>query len=134
VRAYLWRALCQCRGAIYCDTDSIAAVDTGTLATGGDLGAWKVEMECDRYAIAGKKLYAFHSVEKDEWKTACKGVKLNADEIVRVARGATVKYSPEIPTYSALRAAPRFTPREIVSTYRDISRFPGGLGKSPKAA
>jgi hypothetical protein len=134
VRAYLWRALCQCRGAIYCDTDSIAAVDTGTLATGGDLGAWKVEMECDRYAIAGKKLYAFHSCDADEWKTACKGVKLNADEIVRVARGATVKYSPEIPTYSALRAAPRFTPREIVSTYRDISRFPGGLGKSPKAA
>lgn len=134
VRAYLWRALCQCRGAIYCDTDSIAAADTGTLPLGGALGAWKLEMNCDAYAVAGKKMYAFHSADNDEWKVACKGVRLTADEIVRVARGGCVEYSPEVPTYSALKTKPRFTPREIVSTYKDISRFSGAVAKRPKAA
>lgn len=133
VRAYLWRALCQCSDVIYCDTDSIAARDTGRLQCGNDLGQWKIEMRCDRYAIAGKKLYAFHSAEKDEWKTASKGAKLTAEEICRVASGGRVNYQPEIPTYSAL-SSPHFTPREIVSTYRNISQFPGPLAKDRKAA
>ena len=144
VRAYLWRAVQQCSGIIYCDTDSIAAADTGTLELGGNLGAWKHEMNSDIYAVAGKKTYAFHDAdwyagkvdEKGEpipeWKIACKGVKLTAAEIVRVAKGGRVSYMPNIPTYSVHRAEPRFIPREIISTYKDISRFP--LAKMQRAA
>lgn len=139
VRAYLWRAIQQCSGVIYCDTDSIAARDSGSLKLGGDLGAWKLEMECDAYAVAGKKLYAFRdSTDSDNWKIACKGVKLTADQIVKVAKSGRVEYMPEIPTYSIHRQEPTFIPREIVSTYRNISRFPapkaGGLCKGKKAA
>lgn len=132
VRAYLWRALCQCSGPIYCDTDSIAARDLGGLAQGDALGAWKLEMTGDRFAVAGKKLYAFHDATKragdpKEWKIACKGVKLTAEEICRIARGGKVEYQPEIPTYSALRSGPVFIPREIVATARDIRKFPNPL-------
>lgn len=142
VRAYLWRAIQQCSGVIYCDTDSIAARDTGSLKLGGELGAWKHEMDCDRYAIAGKKLYAFRDATNPEnWKTACKGVKLTPEQIVRVAKSGRVEYSPEVPTYSIHRQEPTFVPRVIVSTYRNIAVFPAkkptdatGLCKGKKAA
>ncbi|MGE0294699.1 MAG: DNA polymerase [Hyphomonadaceae bacterium] len=139
VRAYLWRSLQQCSGVLYCDTDSIAAASVDSLKLGNGLGAWKEEMTCDRYAIAGKKLYAFRdATDPENWKVACKGVKLTADQIVRVAKSGRVEYTPEIPTYSIHRQEPTFVPRVIVSTYRDISRFPGqqtgGLGKGKKAA
>ena len=125
VRAQLWRAIQQCSGVLYCDTDSIAACDTGSLELAARLGAWKTEMDCDRYAIAGKKLYAFRNADNsDDWKIACKGVRLTADQIVKVAKRGTVRYVPEIPTYSVHRRDPIFVPRDIVSTARDISRFP----------
>lgn len=60
VRAFLWRSLLKCSNPLYCDTDSIAAVDTSALDTGKKLGQWKLEAICDEYAIAGKKNYAFH--------------------------------------------------------------------------
>lgn len=136
VRAHLWRSLVQCEGPIYCDTDSIAARDVSRLSLGGELGQWKLELECDEYAIAGKKLYAFHErgepqepytradgKEHDPWKTASKGVDLTAAQIVRVAKGNQVEYSPEVPTYSIHRGSPVFTGRKVQRTYKDISRY-----------
>jgi len=118
VRAYLWRSLNQCSGAIYCDTDSIAARDVSRLPQGPELGRWKIEMDCDRYAVAGKKLYAFHKAGggPDEWKTACKGVNLTPAEIVNVAAGTPVAYSPMVPTYSILKPEPIFTTRLVKRT------------------
>lgn len=153
VRAYLWRAVQRCSGVLYCDTDSIAARDTGTLALGEKLGQWKTEMNCDRYAIAGKKLYAFHDANwkagavdsrgelVPEWKVACKGVKLTAEQIIRVAKREAVKYVSDVPTYSVHRPAPIFIPRNVIATARDISLFPEpkpvtaqNLGRGRKAA
>lgn len=65
VRAFLWRSLLACDRPLYCDTDSIAARDVSRLDTGKKLGQWKLEAECDEYAIAGKKNYAFHITGKD---------------------------------------------------------------------
>lgn len=65
VRAFLWRSLQQCEGALYCDTDSIAAKSVERLDKGKKLGQWKLEAQCDEYAIAGKKNYAFHILGKD---------------------------------------------------------------------
>lgn len=65
VRAFLFESLCKCEGLLYCDTDSIAARDVSKLTQSSKLGDWKLEMECDEYAIAGKKLYAFGDVKKD---------------------------------------------------------------------
>lgn len=136
VRAHLWRSLVQCSGALYCDTDSIAAADVGKLPLGNELGQWKLEMQCDEYAIAGKKLYAFHErgeprapyygqdgKKRDPWKTASKGVDLSADEIIAVAQKQTVEYSPQVPTYSIHKPEPAFTPRIVKTTYRDIRNY-----------
>jgi len=117
VRAHLWRSLAKCKQPIYCDTDSIAAVNVDGLGIGSNLGEWKIELSCDRYAVAGKKLYAFRNADTGEYKTACKGAKLTPQEIERIASGETVTYHPEVPTYSAHHSAPRFINREIRSTF-----------------
>jgi len=103
VRAYLWKAINQCKEVLYCDTDSIACNDTGALALDAtQLGAWDVEAHCDKGGIAGKKLYAFHTLD-GKWKTASKGVRLSPDDILKVANGHTVEYIPENPSFSLKR-------------------------------
>lgn len=87
VRALLFTSLTRCSRPLYCDTDSISAVDTSSLDFGTKLGQWKDEGAYDYAAIAGKKMYAKHKQgmaweydgnEEDEkkqtWKIACKGV------------------------------------------------------------
>lgn len=113
VRANLWRAIKQCTGVIYCDTDSIVCQTTGNLPLDAKaLGAWDVEAECNYGAIAGKKLYALRQTN-GKWKTASKGVKLTPDEIIQVAQGHAVTYNPEAPSFSIKRGI-RFVPRKIV--------------------
>jgi hypothetical protein len=146
VRAGLFAGLMKCSGVLYCDTDSITAQDVTALPQGGELGQWKIEMEGDEYAIAGKKTYAKRKSEAwyareveaarrkdpgkdpyksvDRWKVACKGVDLTAEEIVRAANGETVLYDPEVPTYSIHRDLPIFISREVRNTFRDIRHVP----------
>lgn len=129
VRAELFRDLRKVQSPLYCDTDSISAADVSRLELGGELGQWKIEAECDLYAIAGKKLYAKRLITPAvnpsrygegidalpivEWKIACKGVNLSADEICRIARGDVLEYAPAVPTYSITRPEPRFINREV---------------------
>ncbi len=133
VRAYLWRAAVTCRNAggevLYCDTDCLWTTETGDLRLHPeDLGAWDVEAECDYGAIAGKKLYAAQTLKVDKesgervWKTASKGVRLNRDEIVQVAQGKEIVYSPENPTFSLKRGI-QFTPRTIRRTRSDTANL-----------
>jgi hypothetical protein len=128
VRAHLWRSLNQCSGLLYCDTDIIAARDVSGLHIGGALGQWKVEADCDEYAIAGKKLYAFHKAgeprdEELSWKCASKGVKLSSKEIRKAARGETVRFTNEVPNYSVHKQDIGFIDRSVKSTYKDISKM-----------
>lgn len=112
VRAYLWKAINECKEVLYCDTDSIACADTGKLELDKtQLGAWDIEAYCDRGGIAGKKLYAFHTCE-GKWKTASKGVRLSPDEILEVASGRTVEYIPNNPSFSLKRGI-KFISRKI---------------------
>lgn len=119
VRAYMWRHICQCKGVIYCDTDSIAAEEIGFDNFSKELGAWEVEGEFDSFAVGGKKLYAFHyrgAGNKDtDFKTASKGVKFNAREIYDVARGRAVEYAPLAPTFSVFKQ-PTFNNRIVRAT------------------
>lgn len=105
VRAYLWRALCDCGRPLYCDTDSIAAVSIGSLPNGfgKELGQWEIEGEFNQAALAGRKLYSFAHSEpdkKDQYKTAHKGARLEPEQIIEIAKGAEIVYQPESPTYS----------------------------------
>lgn len=115
VRADMWRALRNVRGPIYCDTDAIVCADTGSLQLhDSDLGAWKVEADCDFGAFAGRKLYACRTLD-GKWKKACKGVKLTHDEIVRIAKGEVIEYLPDFPQYSLKRGI-QFQTRKIRRT------------------
>jgi hypothetical protein len=136
VRAMLFRALAQCDGPIYCDTDSIACVDSCDLPLGDGLGAWKHEGDFDAFAVAGKKTYGFHkagqpeTLEKDDkgqyvnYKIACKGVALTPHELWQAASGAEVLYKPQVPTYSVKRQTPLFIDRRVNLTVKDIRIVP----------
>lgn len=126
VRAKLWRAICQCHGVVYCDTDSIVCRRPGPLPLGKALGEWSIDGEFTEGAIAGKKLYAFKykkgteptdkkTGKKKDYKTACKGGRLEAPEIYRVAKGETVLYEPESPTYSVFQK-PQFISKSFKLT------------------
>lgn len=132
VRAYLWRAICASDGVLYCDTDSIAA-ETPTIRLGDELGEWTTEGEFDQAAIAGKKLYAFryakNNIPKDKhgnlkrYKVASKGVRLTPAEIKKVARGDTVTYIPQVPTYRLSGFVNRATGEKEIARYikRNVS-------------
>ncbi|MGH7745570.1 MAG: DNA polymerase, partial [Candidatus Dormibacteria bacterium] len=130
VRAYLLRGIHKCAGVVYCDTDSIAARKVGSLSEGTSLGQWKNEGTFDYYAIAGKKMYAFHKTgygqsydseadeEKRNWKIASKGVNFSKgmeiggkffsgpELITKIAQGEIIEFDPEVPTYTITRDMP----------------------------
>lgn len=141
VRAFLFNSLNKCGGLVYCDTDSIAAQDISALDIGKQLGQWKHEGDFDEYAIAGKKLYAFHKKgmprnhdpDIDDklwnWKIASKGVHFagmadGPERIYQLARGQSTVFLPEVPTYTITRDAPTFINRSIRSTAKDMSQAP----------
>lgn len=117
VRAHLWRSICEVRAAggkvLYCDTDSIT-VQNAEIAVGDKLGDWTLDADCVSGGIAGKKLYAYKTTG-GEWKTSCKGARLNAFEIMRVVNGATIEWQNDAPTYSISRGV-RMMKRKIRKT------------------
>lgn len=117
VRAYLWRAICNCGGVLYCDTDSISAHSIGNIPIGPELGKWKVEGDFDRAGISGKKLYIFDG--PDGVKKASKGAKLAEAELWKIAAGETVIYEPENPTFS-VKKKPTFVNRRIRGTAKSM--------------
>lgn len=115
VRAYLYRAIRAARSPVYVDTDCILCSEyPGIITDPTKLGSWKLESEIDYAAIAGKKMYALRTID-GKWKTASKGVKLPASDIVKIAKGEIVEYEPEIPQYSFKRGI-HFVPRKIKRT------------------
>lgn len=115
VRAFLLRSMASCKGVLYCDTDSIIALDTSKLILGDGLGQWKLEMECDKVWIAGKKLYCARDKDpkaKKRYKTASKGVRLSPEQIISVALGNEEKFSFDAPNYSVY-SPKRFTTRRV---------------------
>ena len=122
VRAMLWRGLYSAERPFYCDTDSIIARNLNADIS-DELGAWKVEFEGKRIAIAGKKLYAISDGspwtgfgENNEvpkgWKIASKGSRLTGPEIFNVAGGSIVKWKKEAPSMS-LKMGTKFIERNI---------------------
>jgi len=114
VRAKLMRALAASDGPIYCDTDSILARGLPDEYLGKELGQWDVEAVADKAAIAGKKLYAlWHRGEPI--KVSSKGARLSASQVEMVAKGETVKWRNDAPTFR-ISGAPTFIERTIKRT------------------
>lgn len=132
VRAYDWRAMHAIRAGgaeiHYIDTDCLHASDTGELPLDDTkLGSWKVEANCLQGAYAGKKMYACLTDKVDKkgnpiWKSASKGVKLSASQIVEIANGAELTFSPEVPQYS-MKQGIHFVPRTIRKTAKVPARI-----------
>ncbi len=143
VRAYLLRHIDKVEKqggrVMYCDTDSIVfnGVDAAKVfPLSKQLGEWSHEGRFSNGAIAGKKLYAFKADPVEhaaacaaaakkgdkppkEWKTATKGVRLDAAAICRVAQGEEVTWEAEAPLFSLHNKkgeAPRFMHRTVRMT------------------
>lgn len=130
VRAHLWKNIKLTDRALYCDTDSIAAVGITEIPITDKLGDWENEGDFIKAAIGGKKLYAFERrnktkadaaliKKKGKYKIASKGARLDASEIIQVANGAIITYEPEAPTFSVKRGI-IFTPRKIRKTKKGL--------------
>jgi hypothetical protein len=98
-RAVLLEALSTSERPIYCDTDSIICRRFAGPMDSAKLGSWKHEASGDTIAIAGKKLYALRAGD-DYVKTASKGVRLKGDQIFELARGGTIHWENNAPTFS----------------------------------
>lgn len=113
-RAKMLIAINAVKNPIYCDTDSIVAQNIDNLDLGNDLGKWAIEATCIYGAVGGKKLYAFKT-ENGDYKTASKGVRLSASEIIRIAKGEEIEYHSSAPTFG-IGKEPNFLTRKIKLT------------------
>jgi hypothetical protein len=99
-RSLLIRALAKAKRPLYCDTDSIVCERLeGVPIDATRIGHWKIEKSGNRMAIAGRKLYALFD-GKECVKMASKGVHLTAQEIEHVAKGKTVTWKKDAPTFN----------------------------------
>lgn len=121
VRAFLWRSIQQSEGVIYCDTDSIMCNKFhGKISN--DLGDWSEECIFDELHVGGKKLYAGHikdtkNNEKNNWKKASKGSRLEYNEIIEIVRDKkTIKWCNDAPSFSLSRGV-SFVDRDITTTF-----------------
>jgi len=90
-RAILLRALAAAHQPVYCDTDSIIATALEVERHDTRIGAWKIEAQGDRIAVAGKKTYALFR-GRECVKYACKGVDISPQEIVTICKGGSVDF------------------------------------------
>lgn len=115
VRAYMSEALHTIERPLYCDTDSIVFMGFHNLKCGDNLGEWKSEGEFHSGGIGGKKIYALRNKNTREEKTACKGVKLEFEEIIKVCKGEIITKTPISPIYS-LKKGKYFLKKSIAMT------------------
>ena len=114
-RAVLLEALLNATRPIYCDTDSIICESLNNVKMhDSELGAWKFEGAGDLIAIAGKKMYAVFD-GKECIKSASKGAHLKPQEILKLARGESVHWKNDAPTFSLTKNT-RFIQRELNRT------------------
>jgi len=119
VRAFLWQSIQRVERPMYCDTDSIICQGTGDLTLSDKIGDWSNEGCKDganKLAIAGKKLYCAWMKDGSK-KLATKGVKLNSEELEKVARGEIITYYSNSPTYSLSKGV-YYTKRNVKPTFK----------------
>ncbi len=124
-RAVLLDGLQKAVRPIYCDTDSIICKSFKGEIDATKLGAWKHEATAQFAAIAGKKLYCLYNQEGRKIvpvKWASKGGDLDPLDIIRIAKGATVAFCSEVPTYS-LSQGIQFISRNFRKTVDKPKRF-----------
>lgn len=116
-RSVLMQAISNATRPAYCDTDSIICESLSKVEFDDyKLGAWKKEAEGNKLAVAGKKLYALFDESKPRpidpkskecqcfvcrccVKSASKGVILPPHEILSIAKGSSIEWRNEAPSF-----------------------------------
>jgi hypothetical protein len=99
-RASLLEAIHNAERPLYCDTDSIICSELHNVDRHPTrLGAWDLEAEGKGVAIAGKKLYSVIDTKDGKTKSASKGVRLDHDELFKLASGDSVSYKQDAPSF-----------------------------------
>lgn len=103
-RSILLRGIKNADRPLYCDTDSLICFGlSGCELSETELGAWKLEGSADMVAIAGKKLYAMFTRDKQGkltcTKKAHKGARLEGSDIIKIAKGDVVVYENPVPKF-----------------------------------
>jgi DNA polymerase elongation subunit (family B) len=115
-RAVLLRGISNAYRPIYCDTDSIICESMRRVDVDSErLGAWKLECQGTRAAIAGKKLYAIFDITETCIKKAHKGARLTGEEILRIAKGEVIACENPVPRFG-FDGSSKFMVRNIRST------------------
>lgn len=124
VRAMILRTIASAekKGAtvFYIDTDGIQVKGNWTPKQGVELGQWKLEVVFSEMHYGGKKMYAGKikgKRGKKAWKTAHKGVVMNADQIVKVAAGGEFIYRKQAPSMGILSGV-KFIKRKVRATHK----------------
>lgn len=123
VRAYLFKSIMSCDRPLYCDTDSIMMIGKHDLWLDDEqLGAWKLEAKGERLGIGGKKLYClekkkgtYKGGDKNRFKTATKGARLEPLDIFKICEGEEIMYKNEAPSMS-LTSPQKYVARTIRKT------------------
>ncbi len=113
-RAELMMAMATAERPVYCDTDAVIARAIDRPVS-GEIGAWKIEADADRVAIAGKKLYAMWKGEAVV-KMACRGARLSGDQIARVARGEAQWWMADAPSIN-IAGVQTWQKRQVRATF-----------------
>jgi len=133
-RAELLRGIRQATEPMYCDTDSLICEGFSGEVSSSKLGAWDLEAQGDVVAIAGKKMYCvlsydlsfnpkkgtpefvqFEGRKMRVVKKASKGVRLSAQEIIRLCQGEIVLYENPVPKFD-LNGGATFITRRVRRT------------------
>jgi hypothetical protein len=115
-RSILLRAIAGSKGVVYCDTDSILCQAIGdAVIDDKKLGAWKPEGTGVLTAIAGKKMYAVFDEGGKCIKHANKGVALEPEQILGLARGEELFTWRDAPTFQRDGSA-KFISRKVRMT------------------
>lgn len=115
-RAVLLAAMQHADNLLYCDTDSLICEKLDNVPFDSSaLGAWSLDAECNRVAVAGKKMYAAFAGSECV-KMASKGVHLDPSEIVALCKGKSITSRRDAPTFNAVGNA-AFIERTVRANY-----------------
>ena len=113
-RTVLLNGILNSKNTVYCDTDSIICSELlNCKLSPTELGAWDIENSGSEIAVAGKKLYAFKT--DNGYKISSKGCVLTPEQIYKIARGESILYKKESPTFK-LTGDVEFIKRNITRT------------------
>lgn len=121
VRAFLWRAICNSIGPIYCDTDSLLVESFGG-DVGAEIGQWKYEADVKCAYIGGRKFYLLDCADGTT-KRATKGFRATPEQLRKsIKTGDMIEYKKDAPAFNIKNGA-SFVERDIYPLNETVEKI-----------